>query len=66
LGFTNGIAVLIASTQLRIFSACASRRVPDHFVDRIRVIAAHFNTISVPATVLGIATVLPSSPLLVY
>jgi SulP family sulfate permease len=57
-GFTNGIAVLIASTQLRDFFGLRIDRVPDHFVDRIRVIAAHFNTISVPATVLGIATVL--------
>ena len=57
-GFTNGIAVLIASTQLRDFFGLRIERVPDHFVDRIRVIAAHFATISVPATVLGIATVL--------
>ncbi len=57
-GFTNGIAVLIASTQLRDFFGLRIERVPDHFVERIRVIAAHFNTISVPATLLGIATVL--------
>jgi len=57
-GFTNGIAVLIASTQLRDFFGLRIERVPDHFVDRMGVIAAHFNTISVPATALGIATVL--------
>ena len=57
-GFTNGIAVLIASTQLRDFFGLRIERVPDHFVDRIRVVAAHFATISVPATILGIATVL--------
>ena len=27
-GFTNGIAILIASTQIRDFSGCASTRVP--------------------------------------
>ena len=57
-GFTNGIAVLIASTQLRDFFGLRIERVPDHFVDRMRVIVANFDTISVPATVLGIATVL--------
>jgi SulP family sulfate permease len=57
-GFTNGIAVLIASTQLRDFFGLRIERVPDHFVERISVIAAHFHTLSVPATVLGIATVL--------
>lgn len=57
-GFTNGIAVLIASTQLRDFFGLRIERVPDHFVDRIRAIASNLGTISLPATVLGIATVL--------
>jgi sulfate permease, SulP family len=57
-GFTNGIAVLIASTQLRDFFGLRIERVPEHFVDRIRAIAFNFDTISLPATLLGIATVL--------
>ena len=49
--------MLIASTQLRDFFGLRIERVPDHFIERIQVIAAHFSTISVPATSLGIATV---------
>ncbi len=57
-GFTNGIAVLIASTQLRDFFGLRIGSMPDQFVERVRVVVAHFGTISWPATALGIATVL--------
>ena len=57
-GFTNGIAVLIASTQLRDFFGLRIAEMPDDFIERMRVIASHFSTISWPATVLGIATVM--------
>ena len=50
--------MLIASTQLREFFGLRIERVPDQFVDRMRVIAAHFNTISYRHTMLGIATVI--------
>ena len=56
-GFTNGIAVLIASTQLRDFFGLRIADMPDDFIERMRVVASHFNTISWPATALGIATV---------
>jgi SulP family sulfate permease len=56
-GFTNGIAVLIASTQLRDFFGLRIERVPDQFIDRMRVVASNFHTISLPATALGVATV---------
>jgi SulP family sulfate permease len=56
-GFTNGIAVLIASTQLRDFFGLQIAEVPDDFIERMRVVASHFSTISWPATALGIATV---------
>ena len=56
-GFTNGIAVLIASTQLRDFFGLRVPRMPDHFIERMRVIASHVSTISWPATALGLATV---------
>ena len=55
-GFTNGIAVLIASTQLRDFFGLRIAAMPDDFIERMRVVAAHFSTISWPATALGIAT----------
>ena len=57
-GFTNGIAVLIASTQLRDFFGLRIADMPDHFIDRMRVVASHFSTMSWPATALGVATVL--------
>jgi SulP family sulfate permease len=57
-GFTNGIAVLIASTQLRDFFGLRIAEMPDQFVARMRVVAAHFSTISWPATALGVATIL--------
>src|SRR5439155_9165686 len=46
IGFTNGIAVLIASTQIRDFFGLQVGAMPDDFVGRIRTLAAHFNTIS--------------------
>ena len=57
IGFTNGIAVLIASTQLRDFFGLRIADMPDEFIERMRVVASHFYTISWPATALGIATV---------
>src|SRR5688572_18422985 len=56
-GFTNGIAVLIASTQLRDFFGLQIATMPDDFIERIRVVVSHFSTISLPATLVGIATV---------
>ncbi len=57
-GFTNGIAVLIASTQLRDFFGLRIEQMPDEFVGRIRAVVAHAGTASWAATALGIATVL--------
>jgi SulP family sulfate permease len=56
-GFTNGIAVLIASTQLRDFFGLRIAEMPDDFIERMRAVASHFATISPSATALGIATV---------
>ncbi len=56
-GFTNGIAVLIASTQLRDFFGLRIAEMPDEFLERMRAVATHVDTISWPATALGIATV---------
>jgi SulP family sulfate permease len=57
-GFTNGIAVLIASTQIRDFFGLQVARVPDDFIGRIRVLAGSFNTLSLPAVAVGITTLL--------
>ena len=57
IGFTNGIAILIASTQVRDFFGLQVNGLPDDFVGRMRMLASHFQTISGPATMLGAATV---------
>src|SRR5712692_5719575 len=51
-GFTNGIALLIASTQIKDFFGLTVDKVPGEFVARMEVLAAHFNTISPAATAL--------------
>ena len=58
LGFTNGIAVLIASTQLRDFFGLQIQHVPAEFLGRIESVVRHFPTLSVSATVLASATLL--------
>ena len=57
-GFTNGIAVLIASTQIRDFFGLQVAGLPDDFVERMRLLASRFNTLSWPATIVGVSTVL--------
>ncbi len=51
IGFTNGIGVLIASTQIRDFFGLKPSEVPGEFLGRIRVLIEHANTWS-PATTL--------------
>src|SRR6267143_2242280 len=46
LGFTNGIALLIASTQIKDFFGLKVDKVPSEFLPRIEALAQHFNTIS--------------------
>ena len=52
-GFTNGIAVTIASTQLRDFFGVQVDKVPGDFLSRIIVIVKHMDTMSWRATGLG-------------
>lgn len=54
IGFTNGIAVLIASTQIRDFFGLDMATVPSAFVPRVRELAHGFGTISGPATAFGV------------
>jgi sulfate permease, SulP family len=53
IGFTNGIAVLIASTQIRDFFGLHISSVPSEFASRMEVLAAHFHTLSPAATTFG-------------
>ena len=54
-GFTNGIAVLIASTQIRDFFGLQVGENTGEFLERMASVASHFDTLSIPATVLAAA-----------
>ena len=53
-GFTNGIAVIIASTQIKDFFGLTIERVPGEFWARLETLAKNFGTISYTETLLGI------------
>jgi len=55
-GFTNGIAVLIASTQVKDFFGLRTAAVPSEFLPRMRLLAGHFSSLSFPALGLGLGT----------
>src|ERR1700758_2499239 len=57
LGFTNGIAVLIASTQIKDFFGLRIEHVPGDFSGRIKAIVDNFGTISWEATLLGVLSI---------
>ena len=52
-GFTNGIAILIASTQVKDFFGLRTPAVPSEFLPRMRLLAAHFATLNPSAVALG-------------
>jgi sulfate permease, SulP family len=58
IGFTNGIAVLIASTQIKDFFGLHLDKVPSVFSLRIEALASNFHTLSYAATALAVFTVL--------
>ena len=58
IGFTNGIAVLIASTQIKDFFGLRIATVPSEFLPRLRVLLAHAATFNMPAFLLGAGTLL--------
>ncbi|HWY87304.1 MAG TPA: sulfate permease [Gemmataceae bacterium] len=53
-GFTNGIAVLIASTQIKDFFGLWIENVPGDFVGRVGAIVTQFHTISLTTTLLAV------------
>jgi SulP family sulfate permease len=55
IGFTNGIALVIASTQLKDFLGLAVD-VPGEFIGRIEAIAGHLSAVSRDSIVLGAGT----------
>jgi len=56
IGFTNGIAILIASTQVKDFLGLRTGPVPSEFLPRMRLLAAHFSTLNCAAVGLGVGT----------
>ena len=58
IGFTNGIAILIASTQIKDFFGLQLAKVPGVFWQRMEALAASFHTLSYTATALAAGTVL--------
>jgi len=58
IGFTNGIAILIASTQVKDFFGLRLANVPGVFWQRMEALAGNFHTISYTATALAAGTVL--------
>jgi SulP family sulfate permease len=57
-GFTNGIAILIASTQIRDFFGLRMEHVPGDFFHRMGAIAENFKTLNWAATAVGVVSLL--------
>jgi sulfate permease, SulP family len=57
-GFTNGIALLIASTQIKDFFGLRTGAVPGDFLGRMRVVLGHAGTVSLTTTLLSCASLL--------
>ena len=55
-GFTNGIAILIASTQIKDFFGLRTPAVPSEFLPRMMLLTAHFTTVNRYALSLGLGT----------
>jgi SulP family sulfate permease len=58
IGFTNGIAVLIALSQLRDLLGLAIPKMPGDFFAQISVLAAHIGTLNPYALAIGLVTFL--------
>src|ERR1700746_119886 len=56
-GFTNGIAILIASTQIKDFFGLQIDHVPGDFFHRMKAYGEAWNTLSVPTTALSLLSI---------
>jgi SulP family sulfate permease len=58
IGFTNGIAVLIASTQIKDFLGLntGAGEVPSAFIARMKVLAASAGTVDLPTVAVAVAS----------
>jgi SulP family sulfate permease len=57
IGFTNGIAILIASTQVKDFLGLKLDKVPGVFLERMEALGRNWHTLSLAATVLAAGTI---------
>lgn len=57
-GFTSGIAVVIASSQIRDFFGLRLESVPANFIERLGALAAHLRTMQLPTLGVGAAALL--------
>ncbi|MFO0838855.1 MAG: C4-dicarboxylic acid transporter DauA [Phycisphaerae bacterium] len=55
-GFTSGIAVVIATLQIRDFLGLSIKQMPDHFTERIAAIVMALPTIHSPDVAIGLTT----------
>lgn len=60
-GFTNGIAVIIASTQIKDFFGLTMDKVPGEFLPRVIALAHNFSSFSPVETALGAGALWSSS-----
>ena len=56
IGFTNGIAILIASTQIKDLFGLRTGAVPSEFLPRMKLLAAHAASLNLAALGLGVGT----------
>jgi SulP family sulfate permease len=56
IGFTNGIAILIASTQLKDFLGLAIAHMPSDFISRMQAIWMHLSTVHWPTVAIAFAS----------
>src|SRR6476646_1466891 len=56
IGFTNGIALLIASTQIKDFLGLKTGEVPSAFIPRMTVLMGHIGTIHWPTLGISVAS----------
>ena len=54
IGFTNGIAILIASTQIKDFFGLKTGPVPSEFLPRIKLLIAHWESLNWASVGLGL------------
>ena len=56
IGFTNGIAVLIASTQIKDFLGLTTGPMPGEFLERMKVLGENIGTVNWTAAALGVTS----------